>query len=55
MRAGELEAELELRGEKLPINDLLIAATAMQYGHSIITRNVDHFQRIRGLQVLTTP
>jgi predicted nucleic acid-binding protein len=51
IRSGELEAELELRGEKLDIADILIAATAIEYDLEIVTRNINHFKRIPGLRI----
>ncbi len=51
MRSGELEAELELRGEKLDIADILIASTAIEYDLEIVTQNIDHFKRIPGLKI----
>jgi predicted nucleic acid-binding protein len=32
--------------------DLLIAATALQLGFGIVTRNVRHFQNVPGLNVV---
>jgi tRNA(fMet)-specific endonuclease VapC len=53
MRAGDLEAELELRGEKLATADLLIAATALVANLPLATHNVRHFDRVRDLQLVT--
>jgi predicted nucleic acid-binding protein len=54
IRAGDLEAELELRGEGLPLPDLLIAATALEADLPLATHNVRHFIRVPGLRLHTT-
>jgi predicted nucleic acid-binding protein len=47
-RAGRVAREFGLR---LP--DALIAATALEHELGLVTRNVKHFQRVRGLRVRT--
>ena len=49
---GTLKAELAARGEILPDADLLIAATAMTSGGSLVTGNKAHFARFAGLKVM---
>lgn len=49
--AGELSAELIGRGERVEAEDVLIAATAVKNDESILTRNVDHFERLEGVAV----
>lgn len=49
--AGELSAELISRGERIEAEDVLIAATAVKNDASILTRNVDHFERLEGVAV----
>jgi tRNA(fMet)-specific endonuclease VapC len=51
VRAGDLLAGLEARGERIGIEDVLIGATALEVGLKVVTRNVRHFQRIPGLAV----
>jgi predicted nucleic acid-binding protein len=46
-----LDASLMSSGNKLPIEDLMIAATALAHGHCVATRDRRSFQRIAGLQV----
>ncbi len=50
---GDLDAELQLRGERIAIQDLLIAATAIAHGMELSTRNQRHFQRVPGLTVIS--
>lgn len=45
-RAGRVRRETSLR---LP--DALIAATALEHRLTVLTRNVSHFRRVRGLRV----
>ena len=42
---------LEKRGTPLPDMDMLIAATAMQAGATLVTHNIKHFSRIKGLKL----
>lgn len=51
VRAGELLAVLEARGVSLGIEDVLIGATAIVGGLTVVTRNLRHFERIPGLSV----
>lgn len=46
-RAGELR-----RDHQKPFADMIIAASAMEYGLPLVTRNIKHFHTIRGLNVL---
>ena len=50
-RAGEILADLELRGTPVGIEDVMIGATALVGGLVVVTRNVKHLARIRGLAV----
>lgn len=42
---GQLQGEAEQKGEKLPVMDSLIAATATAHGLSVVTRNVKDLER----------
>lgn len=42
---GRMQGEAEKAGEKLPVMDSLIAATAMRNGFTVVTRNVRDMQR----------
>jgi len=50
--AGKLDAEQQSRGIVVPFADLLIGATALSLGYSVLTVNVRHFGRIPGLSVI---
>ncbi len=49
--AALLAAELERQGQSLDTHDCLIAATALEHDLILISRNIKHFQRIRGLRL----
>jgi tRNA(fMet)-specific endonuclease VapC len=46
---ASLKSGLEATGQKLDDFDLLIAATAIYLGYTLVTSNTRHFQRIPGL------
>ena len=50
---GSTKADLEQRGQRLDDFDIAIAAHALALGAAVATRNVQHFSRIRGLEVAT--
>ena len=45
---GKLQGEAERLGEKLPVMDSLIAATAAVHGLMVVTRNVKDMERCGG-------
>ena len=51
-RAGRIDGELRRDGERLPSSDLLIGATGLAFDEPVLTRNVDHFERIPGVTVV---
>jgi tRNA(fMet)-specific endonuclease VapC len=51
-RAAELRQALERRGEGIGPMDTLIAATALAYNATLVTRNMREFGRVPGLQVV---
>ena len=51
-RAAEVFRDLRIRGVMTGENDLWIAATALEAGGVLVTRNERHFREIRGLKVL---
>jgi len=44
-RWGAITGESEKRGKPLPVIDSLIAATAVVHGLTVVTRNVEDFER----------
>ena len=50
--AGRIEGEQAEQGLGIAFEDLLIAATALQFGFGVVTHNVRHFQPIPGLRVV---
>jgi predicted nucleic acid-binding protein len=50
--AGKLDAEQQKRGVVIPFADLLIGATALSLGYSVLTVNPRHFGRVPGLSVI---
>ena len=50
--AGKLDGEQQSRGVVIPFADLLIGATALALGYSVLTVNVRHFEHIPGLSVV---
>ena len=51
-RAAEIFNDLRKRGVMTGENDIWIAATALEAGGVLVTRNVKHFQNVRGLKVI---
>ena len=51
--AGRLEGEQRVRGVTIPSVDLMIGATALEHGYSLVTVNLRHFQLIPGLNVIS--
>lgn len=49
--AGEIKAQLKLRGTPIGHNDILIAGQARARGLTVVTRNVGEFGRVEGLKV----
>ena len=50
-RAGEILAELTSRGESIDFRDAMIAGIASRNGLTLVTRNKEHFARVKGLEV----
>lgn len=51
-RAAVIFNDLRRRGLPTGENDLWIAATAVEAGETLVTRNVKHFREIRGLKII---
>lgn len=53
-RGGQICSELIRSGLEIELNDCLIATTCLSAGSAeIVTRNIDHFERIRGIRAAT--
>lgn len=52
-QAGVLSGELRAKGAQIDREDCIIAATALQADEPVLTRNVNHFNRIPELDVRT--
>ncbi len=52
MLAGKIDGEQQGKGVVIPFEDLLIGATALSLGFSVMTVNLRHFQKIPGLSVM---
>lgn len=50
--AGKLDGEQQSRGVVIPLADLLIGATALSLGYSVLTVNIRHFRQVPGLSVV---
>jgi predicted nucleic acid-binding protein len=51
-RYGEVYRELSARGRLIGSNDMWIAAVALAYDLPVVTRNVEEFKRVNGVQVM---
>jgi tRNA(fMet)-specific endonuclease VapC len=50
---GEIYRQLQSAGTLIGANDMWIAATALVHGMGVVTRNLDEFQRVAGLTVVS--
>jgi len=50
--AGKIDGEQQSRGITVPFGDLLIGATALEVGYSLLTVNARHFRLIPNLSVV---
>ena len=51
--AGFLQADLDMQGEPIDVQDVQIAAVALSNDVAVMTRNAKHFSRIKGLKIQT--
>lgn len=51
LRAGRIDGTLRSKGQSVSLADLLIGATALELGYSVVTHNLRHFERIPSLEV----
>jgi predicted nucleic acid-binding protein len=52
LRAGMIDGELRGNGFTIGLMDALIAATALERGDGVVTRNIRHFKAVPGLEVV---
>jgi tRNA(fMet)-specific endonuclease VapC len=52
MLAGKLDGEQQSKGVVIPFGDLLVGATALSLGYSVLTINFRDFHRIPGLSIV---
>lgn len=52
-KAGRIDGRLASDGRAIGIGETIIGATALVHEEPVLTRNVDHFERIDGLDVET--
>jgi len=52
LQAGRINADLVSAGEPIDETDVMIAATALVHDRPVVTRNIDHFERIPDLEVV---
>ncbi|MBI3990405.1 MAG: type II toxin-antitoxin system VapC family toxin [candidate division NC10 bacterium] len=52
-RAGEVTVRLRQQGMEIGVGDSLIAGICLSLDLPLITRNVEHFRRVKGLKVLS--
>ena len=53
VEAGRVLADLRKRGETIEIRDLFVGCVCKVSDMPLITRNLKHYRRVRGLKVLT--
>jgi predicted nucleic acid-binding protein len=51
MKAGDILADLQKRGEPIGLADAMIAGVALNRNFTVITGNTRHFQRIGSLKI----
>nr|WP_230198729.1 hypothetical protein [Halopiger djelfimassiliensis] len=50
-KAGRIDGRLASAGRAIGTGETIIAATALVHEEPVLTRNVEHFRRIDGLDV----
>jgi tRNA(fMet)-specific endonuclease VapC len=53
VEAGRVLADLRKRGEAIEIRDLFVGCVCKVSGMLLVTRNLKHYRRVRGLKILT--
>ena len=52
-KAGRLHGDLQREGRPIGESDCIVAATAIVHDEPVLTRNVEHFERVDGVDVRT--
>jgi tRNA(fMet)-specific endonuclease VapC len=52
-RAGKILADLEKKGQAIDARDMFVGAITVEAGYALLTRNKEHFERIKDLQLMT--
>jgi predicted nucleic acid-binding protein len=50
---GRIYSDMKAKGKSIDIRDVLIAAITLQNGASLLTRNREHFERIKELELVS--
>ena len=53
--AGRIYTQLKMRGELIGTHDILIAGICMANDLPLYTRNIDHFSKVKGLEIFSRP
>jgi len=53
--AARIHTELETKGQPIGLRDVIIAAITQTKGYSLATRNTEHFQKIKNLNLIPIP
>jgi len=53
-KAGHIYAELETKGQSIGLRDTLIGAIALTREYNVATLNVEHFNKIDDLKIIST-
>lgn len=54
-KAGHIHAKLEAKGQPIGMRDVMIGAIASAKGYSLVTRNIEHLQKIKDLALIAAP
>ncbi|MFB6167147.1 MAG: type II toxin-antitoxin system VapC family toxin [Candidatus Nanohaloarchaea archaeon] len=52
-RAAEIDVELREEGVRVDVEDVIIAAIALERGETVVTGNPGHFEPVPGLETVT--
>ncbi len=50
-KAGRIDGRLRRQGERVAVNDIVVGATAAVHDEPVVTRNVEDFERIPGVEL----